>query len=47
MASRTAGWQNVVGADGLVAVGDGGLFTNEQRAVVGQALKVMVAVLDV
>ena len=35
VAGRALGGQHVVGAAGLVAIGHGGLFTQEQRAVAG------------
>ena len=40
VACRAAGGQDMVGADGLVAVGNGRLFADEQRAVVGQPVEV-------
>ena len=44
VARRAAGRQDVVRADRLVAVGDGRLLADEERAVVGQAVEVVVLV---
>ena len=47
IAGGTAGGEDVVGADGFVAVGDGGFFADEERAVVGEAVGVELLVFDV
>src|SRR5262249_13908571 len=47
VARGAARGQNVIGADGFVAVGNGGFFAGEQRAVIGQILHEGVFVLDV
>ena len=44
VAGRAARRQNVICADGFVAVGDGGFLADEERAVVGQVGQVIVRI---
>ncbi len=41
IAGGTAGWLDVIGSDGFVAIGNCGFFADEQGTVVGQALEVI------
>jgi len=45
VARRAACGQDVVGANAFVAVGDGGLFADEKRAIVGQVREKVIGVL--